>query len=56
MFLEVAADNDAARALYAKLGFVEAGRRHGYYGDGADALVLRHSLPFGRGGVDSPSR
>ena len=48
MHLEVAEDNDAARALYAKLGYVEAGRRQGYYsrGQGAiDALVLRRHLP-----------
>jgi ribosomal-protein-alanine N-acetyltransferase len=40
VWLEVAADNAAARALYAALGFAEAGRRRGYYA-GADALVLR---------------
>lgn len=31
IFLEVAADNLAAAALYQKLGFVEAGRRKAYY-------------------------
>lgn len=49
MFLEVAADNDAARRLYDASGYVEAGRRKGYYprsGNGAvDALVLRKQLP-----------
>lgn len=30
-FLEVAADNDAARALYRDLGFDETGRRRSYY-------------------------
>lgn len=48
MFLEVAEDNDAARALYEKLGFEEIGRRDAYYkrDDGqVDALVLRRSLP-----------
>lgn len=30
-FLEVAFDNAAARALYARTGWVEAGRRRGYY-------------------------
>ncbi len=45
LFLEVAADNAAARALYAAAGFREAGRRRGYYprpgGEAQDALVLR---------------
>lgn len=43
-FLEVAADNTAAIALYAATGWTETGRRRGYYGDGIDALVLRHDL------------
>ena len=43
-FLEVAADNRAAIALYAATGWTEAGRRRGYYGDGIHALVLRHDL------------
>jgi [ribosomal protein S18]-alanine N-acetyltransferase len=48
MHLEVAADNAAARALYRKLGYEEAGRRREYYsgeGGGADAIVMRRSLP-----------
>ena len=43
LLLEVAADNRAARALYAGAGFVEVGRRSRYYARGAvaeDALVL----------------
>ncbi len=44
MFLEVAAANHAARALYAAGGFVPVGRRRRYYADGQDALVLRAAL------------
>lgn len=48
LFLEVAADNAPARALYAAAGFSEAGRRKGYYrqadGARADALVLAKPL------------
>jgi ribosomal-protein-alanine acetyltransferase len=41
VFLEVRADNDAARGLYASLGFQEIDRRTGYYQpDGVDALVM----------------
>jgi len=43
MFLEVGADNPAALALYARLGFAKVGDRKGYY-QGRDALVLRLSL------------
>jgi ribosomal-protein-alanine N-acetyltransferase len=43
-FLEVAEDNPAARELYARAGFVPAGRRPKYYASGADALVLRLPL------------
>lgn len=49
VFLEVAEDNAAARALYARAGFVEAGRRPGYYagtdGGRRDALILVLNLP-----------
>lgn len=55
LFLEVAEDNVAARALYARLGFETAGRRPRYYartnGDPVDALllvlILQASLPTG---------
>lgn len=44
--LEVAADNAAARQLYARCGFTETGRRLAYYrrahGPAVDALTLRH--------------
>ncbi len=44
VFLEVAESNARARAVYARAGFVESGRRRGYYHDdqgrAVDALVL----------------
>ena len=47
-FLEVAADNAAALRLYHAAGFVESGRRRGYYagpdGQRSDALVLTRVL------------
>ena len=42
--LEVAERNGPARALYARAGWREAGRRPRYYADGQDALVLRKTL------------
>lgn len=44
MFLEVAANNTAGLALYARGGFAEVGRRRRYYTDGMDALVLRRDF------------
>lgn len=48
LFLEVAQDNAAARGLYARNGFVEVGRRRGYYARpgaaAADALTLALNL------------
>ncbi|WP_269515063.1 GNAT family N-acetyltransferase [Brevundimonas subvibrioides] len=49
LFLEVAEDNAAARALYDRLGFEPAGRRPRYYarpdGPAVDALLLVLNLP-----------
>jgi len=42
--LEVRADNAAARALYAKLGYQEVAVLAGYYEDGGDGLRLRKAL------------
>jgi ribosomal-protein-alanine N-acetyltransferase len=48
MFLEVAADNPGAIALYEGAGFEVVGRRPGYYGragaPSVDALVMRRVL------------
>lgn len=46
IFLEVRESNTAARLLYEKWAFVEAGRRPDYYSDPAeDAIVYRFSFP-----------
>jgi len=45
MFLDVRADNPAARSLYDSEGFVEVGRRARYYQpDDVDAVVMRLDL------------
>lgn len=48
LFLEVEEGNSAARALYERFGFVEKGRREGYYrkADGlrATALILQKDV------------
>lgn len=50
MFLEAGTGNDAALALYARMGFARIGLRKGYYADapdaGRDAWVLRAELPL----------
>lgn len=47
-FLEVAEDNQPARALYERAGFTPAGRRRAYYrhpnGTPTDALVMTRAL------------
>jgi ribosomal-protein-alanine N-acetyltransferase len=44
-YLEVRPTNEAAVALYQKLGFNEIGRRHNYYRDSKeDALVMMKNL------------
>ena len=53
VLLEMAADNEAARALYARSGFEQIARRSGYYGPGADAVIMRRVIvgqPPGHGG------
>lgn len=48
MLLEVRASNHAALALYRSCGFIEIGRRKGYYRSGQqleDAIVMQKSLP-----------
>jgi [ribosomal protein S18]-alanine N-acetyltransferase len=49
MFLEVAADNEAALALYGGAGFTPVGRRRHYYtraiDRAADAVILSAELP-----------
>jgi ribosomal-protein-alanine N-acetyltransferase len=48
MFLDVAADNEAALALYGRAGFAAAGRRKAYYsrpmGEAIDAVILSITL------------
>ncbi len=47
VFLEVAASNMAAQALYQSLGFAEAGRRKAYYQRSAgteDAIIMRRDI------------
>ena len=44
VFLEVDEKNAPAGRLYRKAGFYDVGRRQGYHGSGATALVLRRDL------------
>lgn len=43
-FLEVAADNDAAQALYSSRGFTQVGTRPRYYRNCIDALVMKRTM------------
>jgi ribosomal-protein-alanine N-acetyltransferase len=43
-FLEVAADNAPAIALYAGNGWDRAGQRRDYYAPGIDAIIMRRGL------------
>lgn len=58
-FLEVAADNRAARTLYRKHGFAQAGRRKAYYrragGASVDAVLMTAALPP-RQALESPRK
>ena len=45
VLLEVRESNRPARALYLSLGFIETGRRHGYYADPVeDAIQMRFEM------------
>jgi ribosomal-protein-alanine N-acetyltransferase len=44
VYLEVGENNAPACRLYRRAGFRQVGRRHGYYDDGATALVLRRDF------------
>lgn len=50
-FLEVALDNDAARALYASCGYIRTGLRPAYYprtgAHAADAVIMARDLTQG---------
>ncbi len=48
LFIDVSEANAPARALYEAVGARVVGRRPRYYGDGADALVLRLDLAEAR--------
>lgn len=58
-FLEVAADNTPARALYDGCGFRVAGRRRGYYrdapGGAVDALIMVRDLTAPGHGAAKPA-
>lgn len=43
-WLEARADDAAAVAFYRACGFVQSGRRPGYYRDGCDALLMQREV------------
>ena len=49
VLLEVAADNQAALALYTDFGFAEISRRLRYYAEDVDAVVMALHLPSSPG-------
>ena len=51
LFLEVRADNPAAKTLYDSLGFEEIAVRPGYYGGVVDAMIMRLSIPEPKAGL-----
>lgn len=58
-FLEVAADNHPARALYLALGFEQVAQRRAYYqrkdAPAADALILRRDLTLSQTPESAPT-
>lgn len=50
VFLEVRSRNEAAIALYEKIGFEKTGLRKNYYGDD-DAVIYKHSIEFTEPGL-----
>lgn len=54
LVLEVAEHNDAARRLYARLGFAELGYRRGYYTVRASGLAARTALVLARASGPPP--